>query len=94
MDQVIFRTGIPPAVVDNPLFRKTLVITSRMGQTVVCMGKGTTLGKKDTDLPHRDTFTTKITDKGLDEENMGRMKSKMSKVGDTFMSDGCHGLLR
>ena len=66
--EAIIRTCIPPAVVDNPLFRKTLVITSRMGQTVVCMGKGTTLGKKDTALPHRDTFTTKITDKGLDEE--------------------------
>ena len=35
----IIRTGIPPAVVDNPLFRKALVITSRMGQTAACMGK-------------------------------------------------------
>ena len=37
--EVIIRTGIPPAVVEIPLFRKALVITSRMGQTAVCMGK-------------------------------------------------------
>ena len=51
--ETIIRDRIPPDVVDDPLFRKTLVITSRMGQTVVCMGKGTVLGKKDTTLPHR-----------------------------------------
>ena len=39
--ETLIRNGIPPAVVDDPLFRKTLVITSRMGQTTVCMGKGT-----------------------------------------------------
>ena len=38
----------------------TLVITSRMGQTAVCMGKETALGKKDTTLPHHYTFTRKI----------------------------------
>jgi hypothetical protein len=39
----------------------------------VCMGKGTALGKRDTTLPHRQTFTRKIipvTDKRLDEENI------------------------
>jgi hypothetical protein len=55
------------------------------------MGKGTDLGKRDTTLSHRDTFTRKFipsTDKRLDEENMARMKSKMQKVGGTIMSDG------
>jgi hypothetical protein len=73
--ETIIRTGIPLAVVDHPLFRKGLVITSRMGQTAVCMGKGTALGKKHTTLSHRDTFTSKIipaTNKRLDEENMVR----------------------
>ena len=87
----IIRNDIPPAVVDDLLFRKVLVITSRMGQTVVCIGKGTALGKKDTTLSHRHTFTRKIipaTDKRLDEGEMARMKSKMQKVGDTIMSDG------
>ena len=51
--EVIIRNGLPPALVDDPLFRKTLVTTSRMGQTTVCMGKGTVLGKRDTTLPHR-----------------------------------------
>ncbi len=76
--EVIIRNGLPPALVDDPLFRKALVTTSRMGQTVVCMGKG-------------QTFTRKIipaTDKRLDEENMARMKSKIQKVGGTIMSDG------
>ena len=89
--EAIIRTCIPPVVVDNPLFRKALVITSRMVPTAVCMVKGTTLGKKDTTLTHRDTFTRKIipaTDKRLDEENMARLKPKMQKVGDTIMSDG------
>ena len=33
--EVISRNGLPPALVDDPLFRKTLVTTSRMVQTVV-----------------------------------------------------------
>ncbi len=69
---------------------KVLVTTSRMGQTAVCMGKGTALGKRDTTLPHRHTFTRKIipaTDK-RHEENMTRLKSKMKKIGGTIMSDG------
>jgi hypothetical protein len=39
------------------------------------MGKGTALGKRDTTLPHRVTFSTKIipaTDKRLDEEGEGQ----------------------
>jgi hypothetical protein len=87
----IIRNGLPPSLVDDPLFRKALVTTSPMGQTVVCMGKGTSLGKRDTTLPHRHTFTRKIipeTDKMLDEENMVRLKPKMKKIGDTIMSDG------
>jgi hypothetical protein len=65
-----------------------------MGQTAVWMGKGTALRKhrRDTTLPHhRQTFTRKIiptTNKRLDEEKMGSLKSKMQKVGDTIMSDG------
>ena len=33
--EAIIRNGLPPALVDDPLFRKTLVKTSRMGQTTV-----------------------------------------------------------
>ena len=51
---------IPPSVVDDPLFRKVLVTTSHMGQTTVCMGKGTALGMRDTTLSHRHTCTRKI----------------------------------
>ena len=46
--EAIIRNGLPPALVDDPLFRKTLVTTSRMDQTGVCMDKGTALGKRDT----------------------------------------------
>jgi hypothetical protein len=35
-----------PSVVDDPLFWKALVTTARMGQSAVCMGKGTVLGKR------------------------------------------------
>jgi hypothetical protein len=55
------------------------------------MGKGTTLGKRDTTLTHRVTFSMKIipdTDKRLDEEGMARLKPRMKKVGGTLMSDG------
>ena len=89
--EAIIRCGLSPALVDNPLFRKALVTTSRMGQTAVCMGKGNALGKRDTTLPHRQTFTRKIipqTDKRLDAENMERLKPKMNKIGGTIMSDG------
>jgi hypothetical protein len=87
--EAIIRCGLSPALVDNPLFRKALVTTSRMGQTAVCMGKGNALGKRDTTLPHRQTFTRKIipqTDKRLDAENMERLKPKMNKIGGTIMS--------
>ena len=74
--EAIIRNGLPPALVDDPLFRKTLVTTSRMDQTTVCMVKGTAFGQRDTTLTHRQTFTWKIisaTDKRLDEENMARL---------------------
>ena len=76
----IIRNGSPPTVVDDPLFRKTLVTTSRMGQTSVSIGKGTVPGKRDTTVPNRHIFTRKIiptTDKSLDEEGMTRLKPKM-----------------
>jgi hypothetical protein len=42
------------------------------------MDKGTTLGKKDTTLPHHHTFTRiPTTDKRMDENNMTRLKTKM-----------------
>ena len=85
------KNGLSPFLVDDPLFRKSLVTTARMGQSAVCMGKGTTLGKRDTTLPHRHTFSRKIipaTDKRLDEEGMSRLKPRMKKVGGTLMSDG------
>jgi hypothetical protein len=47
------RNGLPPVRVDDALFRKSLVTTSHMGQTTVCMDKGTVLGKRDTTLPPR-----------------------------------------
>jgi hypothetical protein len=46
----IIKNGLNgPSLVDDPLFRKALVTTTRMGQSVVWMGKGTTLGKR---TPH------------------------------------------
>ena len=84
----IIKNGLSPSLVDDPLFRKALVTTARMGQSAVCMGKGTALGKRDTTLPHRVTFSTKIipaTDKRLDEEGMARLKPRMKKVGGTLM---------
>ncbi len=89
--EVIIKNGLSPSLVDDPLFRKALVTTARMGQSAVCMGKGTALGKRDTTLTRRDTFSRKIipaTDKRLDEEGMTRLKPRMKKVGGTLMSDG------
>ena len=49
--ETIIRNGILPVVVDDPLFRKSLVITSRMGQTTVCMGsRNNILLYSDTDV--------------------------------------------
>ena len=89
--EAIIKNGLSPSLVDDPLFRKALVTTARMGQSAVCMGKGTALGKRDTTLSHHVTFSTKIipaTDKRLDEEGMARLKPRMKKVGGTLMSDG------
>ena len=47
----IIRNCLPPSLVDDPLFRKILVITSHMVQTSVYMGKGTSLGKNNTTFP-------------------------------------------
>jgi hypothetical protein len=51
--------GLSPSLVDDPLFRKTLVTTARMGQSAVCMDKGTTLGKRT--LSHRHNITLHTT---------------------------------
>jgi hypothetical protein len=59
--EAIIKCGLSPSVVDDPLFRKDLVKTTRRRQSVVCIGKGTALGKRDTTLPHRDTFSRKIS---------------------------------
>jgi hypothetical protein len=67
--EVIIKNGLSPSLVDDPLFRKALVTTARMGQSAVCVGKGTALGKRDTTLTHHHTFARKIipaTDKRLD----------------------------
>jgi hypothetical protein len=87
----IIKNGLSPSLGDDPLFRNALVTTARMGQSPVCVGKGTTLGKRDTTLSHRQTFSRKNipeTDKRLDEEDMSRLKPRMKKVGGTLMSDG------
>jgi hypothetical protein len=42
----IINNGLSPSLVDDPLFRKAFVTTDRMGQSVVCMGKGIVLGKE------------------------------------------------
>jgi hypothetical protein len=52
------------------------------------MGKGTALGKRDTTLTHRQTFTRKIipvTDKRLDEENMARLNLPQETWIETFL---------
>jgi hypothetical protein len=85
------KNGLSSSLVDDPLFRNTLVTTDRMGQSVVFIDKGTALGNRDTTFPHRHTFSRKIipvTDKRLDEDGMSRLKSRMKKVGGTRMSDG------
>ncbi len=89
----IIKNGLSPSLVDDPLFRKALVTTARMGQSVVCMGKGTALGKRDTTLPRRDTFSRKIipaTDKRLDEGDMVRLKPRMEL--DKYYSKPIKGL--
>ncbi len=58
--EAIIKNGLTPSLVDDPLFRKALVTTARMGQSAVCMGKGIALGKRDTTLPHRHTFSGKL----------------------------------
>jgi hypothetical protein len=86
----IIKNGLSPSLVDDSLFRKTLVTTARMGKSAVCMGKGVALGKRDTTLPHHHTFSRKIipvTDKRLDEEVMSSLNPRMKKVGGTLMSD-------
>ncbi len=54
---MIIKNGLSPSLVDDPLSRKTLVTTDRMGQSAVCMGKGSTLGKRDTTLSRHRTFS-------------------------------------
>jgi hypothetical protein len=50
---MIIKNGLNPSLVDDPLFRKVLVTTVHMGQSIVCMTKGTVFGKRDTTLKSR-----------------------------------------
>ncbi len=79
----LIKNGLSPSLVDDPLFRKVLVTTDRMGQSTVCVGKGTTLGRRDTTLTHHHTFSRKIipaTDKWMGEEDMSRLKRRIHTI--------------
>ena len=85
--EAIIRNGLPPALVDDPLFRRPLSQVLAWAKQL-CMGKGTALGKRDTTVPHRQTFTRKIipaTDKRLDEENMARLNLPQATWIETFL---------
>jgi hypothetical protein len=84
--ETIIRNGLPPALVDDPLFRKALVTTSHMVQTAVYMGKGTVLGKRDTTLAHHYT--------GIKKDIWSMMKDLGFEQDEDSVSDvcGCCGL--
>ncbi len=52
--EAIIKNGLSPSLVDDPLFRKTLVTTDRMGQSAVCKGAFPLIRGK---YPHIQCFT-------------------------------------
>ena len=78
--EALIKNGLAPSLVDDPLFRKTLVTTSQMGQAGICMGKGAALGKKDTTLPNRDEFTQTITGREHQTKSAQGLHAQVERV--------------
>jgi hypothetical protein len=77
--------GLPMSFFDNKEVRKAVRMTAECGENYIRTKPG---GVKETTLPHRTYFTTKLIpklDKFIDAKNMGKMR----EMAEDVLSDTC-----
>jgi hypothetical protein len=80
--------GLPMSFFDNKEVRKAVRMTAECGENYIRTKPG---GVKDTTLPHRTYFTTKLIpklDKFIDGKNMGKMREMAEELAAAVFSDG------
>ena len=82
-------TALPMSFFDNKEVRKAVRMTAECGENYIRTKPG---GVKETTLPHRTFFTTKLIpklDKFIDGKNMGKMREMTQDLVAAVFSDGC-----
>ena len=80
--------GLPMSFFDNKEVRKAVRMTAECGENYIRTKPG---GVKETTLPHRTYFTTKLIpklDKFIDGKNMGKMREMAEELAAAVFSDG------
>ena len=80
--------GLPMSFFDNKEVRKAVRMTAECGENYIRTKPG---GVKETTLPHRTYFTTKLIpklDKFIDGKNMGKMRGMAEELAAAVFSDG------
>ena len=80
--------GLPMSFFDNKEVRKAVRMTAECGENYIRTKPG---GVKETKLPHRTFFTTKLIpklDKFIDGKNMGKMREMAEELAAAVFSDG------
>ena len=80
--------GLPMSFFDNKEVRKAVRMTAECGENYIRTKPG---GVKETTLPHRTFFTTKLIpklDKLIDDKNMGKMRDMTEELTTAVFSDG------
>ena len=85
--------GLPMSFFDNKEVRKAVRMTAECGENYIRTKPG---GVKETTLPHRTFFTTKLIpklDKFIDDKNMGKMREMTKELTDADFSMKSSGLI-
>ncbi len=86
--RAVVSAGLPMSFFDNKEVRKAVRMTEECGENYIRTKPG---GVKETTLPHRTYFTTKLIpklEKFIDGKNMGKMREMTEELVGAVFSDG------
>ena len=85
----VVSVGFPMSFFDNEEVRQTVLMTVECAENYIRTKPG---GVKETTLPHRTFFTTKLIpklDNFIDHKNMGKMREMTQERTVVVFRDGC-----
>jgi hypothetical protein len=86
--RAVLSVGLPMSFFDNKEVRNTVLMTEECGENYIRTKPG---GVKETTLPHRTFFTTKLIpklDKFIDDKNMDKMREMTQELAGVVFNDG------